>query len=234
MHSQVMLVCRLIRPDASLPSTFVAEKGYLHGGMKRRVLRFLYSPLTTGPISFKKERREATMRGKQSKCWLLVLLTITMAPALAQTCRDDIPASAPHSRYTDNGDGTVVDRATGLIWKQCAEGLSGSDCLTGSAMTLTWQAALQRAADTDFADSSNWRLPNVTELLSLVEQRCTHPASNRWQWPNTPPLPLWSSTPDPDPESSPHSIWTVDFDLGAVRTEFGESTYPVRLVHGGW
>lgn len=31
-------------------------------------------------------------------------------------------ATAPDSRYTDNGDGTVTDLATGLIWKQCAEG----------------------------------------------------------------------------------------------------------------
>lgn len=44
------------------------------------------------------------MRGKQSKGWLAVLLTIAMAPApaLAQTCRDDIPASAPDSRFFPN------------------------------------------------------------------------------------------------------------------------------------
>lgn len=231
-----MLVCRLIRPDASLPSTFVAEKGYLHGGMKRRVLRFLYSPLTTGPISFKKERREATMRGKQSKCWLLVLLTITMAPALAQTCRDDIPASAPHSRYTDNGDGTVVDRATGLIWKQCAEGLSGSDCLTGSAMTLTWQAALQRAADTDFADSSNWRLPNKKELSSLMEQRCYAPAINSRFFPNTPTdTVFWSSSPNTYPNAYYVGYaWSFNFYLGGENSlgNKNDASY-VRLVRGG-
>ena len=97
------------------------------------------------------------MRGKQSKGWLVVLLTIAMAPALAQTCKDDIPASAPDSRFSANGDGTVTDKAMGLIWKQCAEGLSGDDCLTGGATTFTWQQALQHAADADFAGSSLWR-----------------------------------------------------------------------------
>lgn len=37
---------------ASLAYAFVAEEGYLRGGMKRRVLRFLYSPLATGPVRF--------------------------------------------------------------------------------------------------------------------------------------------------------------------------------------
>jgi RNA-directed DNA polymerase len=37
---------------AGLAYAFVAEEGYLRGGMKRRVLRFLYSPLATGPVRF--------------------------------------------------------------------------------------------------------------------------------------------------------------------------------------
>ena len=172
--------------------------------------------------------------------WGLLAMMIALAPipVLAgdedQFCNDFIRESAPDNRWIQNLDGTTTDRATGLTWKHCVEGLTGDECQSGAVRRFTWQEALAHAEAANFADSSNWRLPNVTELLSLVEQRCTHPASNRWQWPNTPPLPLWSSTPDPDPESSPHSIWTVDFDLGAVRTEFGESTYPVRLVHGGW
>jgi hypothetical protein len=110
--------------------------------------------------------------------------------------RDDIPASAPDSRFTANGDGTVTDRATGLIWKQCAEGLSGANCLTGSAMTFTWQQALQHAEAAVFAGSALWRLPNKKELASLVEQRCYDPAINDRFFPNTPVDDwFWSSSP---------------------------------------
>jgi hypothetical protein len=37
---------------AGLAYAFVAEEGFLRGGMKRRVPRFLYSPLATGPVRF--------------------------------------------------------------------------------------------------------------------------------------------------------------------------------------
>jgi hypothetical protein len=46
-----------------------------------------------------------------------------MGTATAQTCRDDIRATAPDSRFQYNGNGTVTDLATDLIWKQCAGGL---------------------------------------------------------------------------------------------------------------
>jgi hypothetical protein len=170
------------------------------------------------------------MRGKQSKGWLVVLLAVAMAPAVAQTCRDDIPASAPDSRFTANGDGTVTDRATGLIWKQCAEGLSGADCLTGSATTFAWQAALQHAEAAVFAGSSLWRLPNKKELASLVEQRCYAPAINSRFFPNTPSSWFWSSSPY---AYYAYGAWGVDFDSGLVSYDGKSNANDVRLVRGG-
>ncbi len=171
------------------------------------------------------------MRGKQSKGWLVVLLAVAMAPALAQTCGDDIPASAPDSRFTANGDGTVTDRATGLIWKQCAEGLSGANCLTGSAMTFTWQQALQHAEAAVFAGSALWRLPNKKELASLVEQRCYDPAINDRFFPNTPVDDwFWSSSPH---ASYATYAWSVDFSYGYVSYYDKSNAKYVRLVRGG-
>ena len=171
------------------------------------------------------------MRGKQSKGWLVVLLTIAMAPALAQTCRDDIPASAPDSRFSANGDGTVTDKATGLIWKQCAEGLSGADCTTGNATPFTWQAALQRAAEADFAGSSLWRLPNKKELDSLVEQRCYNPAINNRIFSNTPTDKVfWSSSSNAD---NAGLAWIVNFNNGSLNYYGKDSANYVRLVRGG-
>jgi hypothetical protein len=44
-------------------------------------------------------------------------------------------------RYLDNGDGTVTDTKTNLMWKQCAEGQSGSTC-SGKAAGYQWDAAI--------------------------------------------------------------------------------------------
>ncbi|MBP6735626.1 MAG: DUF1566 domain-containing protein [Chromatiaceae bacterium] len=170
------------------------------------------------------------MRGKQSTGWLVLLLVISMAPAVAQTCRDDIPASAPDSRFTANGDGTVTDRATGLIWKQCAEGLSGADCLTGGATAFTWQQALQHAEAAVFAGSSLWRLPNKKELASLVEQRCVAPAINARFFPNTPSNWFWSSSPYAGYSGSARD---VSFDYGYVASSAKYAARYVRLVRGG-
>lgn len=170
------------------------------------------------------------MRGKQSTGWLVVLLVISMAPAVAQACQEDIPASAPDSRFTANGDGTVTDRATGLIWKQCAEGLSGTDCLTGGATTFTWQQALQHAEAAVFAGSSLWRLPNKKELASLVEQRCVAPAINARLFPNTPSNWFWLSSPYAD---NSDYAWGVDFHNGDVNGSYKDYAKYVRLVRGG-
>ncbi len=52
------------------------------------------------------------------------------------------PASAA---FTDNGNGTVTDSATGLMWDKCSWGQSGnSDCATGSASAPTWQHGTRR------------------------------------------------------------------------------------------
>lgn len=172
------------------------------------------------------------MSAKHGRGWLAVLLTIAMAPALAlaQTCKDDIPASAPDSRFSANGDGTVTDKATGLIWKQCAEGLSGADCLTGSATNFTWQQALQHAEAAVFAGSSLWRLPNKKELASLVEQRCYLPAINSRFFPNTPSSWFWSSSPN---ASNPNYAWYVYFGDGYVNNSYKGNAIYVRLVRGG-
>lgn len=162
----------------------------------------------------------------------LVFLSVG-AVTMAQTCRDDISATAPDERFTDNGDGTVTDAGTRLMWKQCAEGLSGENCLTGAAYAYTWQEALQAAADAaEFAGYTSWRLPNKNELESLVERRCFEPAINATFFPNTPLISwFWSS--------SPHAFhgtraWGVDFSyVGEVNDEYTTSAGHVRLVRGG-
>ena len=60
--------------------------------------------------------------------------------------------------FTDGGDGTVTDNATGLMWQQ-------ADSATG----LTWQAALAYAEGLQLAGYRDWRLPNAKELQSILD-----------------------------------------------------------------
>ena len=167
------------------------------------------------------------------RIWRLVamlLLSAVCAGVAAQTCRNDIAPTAPDSRFTNHGDGTVSDSATGLRWKQCAEGLSGSGCATGTAATFIWQAALQRATDANFAGYTDWRLPNKNELESLVEQRCYGPAINGAHFPNTPADWFWSSSPY---AYGSNGAWRVNFGYGYVYGYSKNYAMYVRLVRGG-
>jgi hypothetical protein len=59
------------------------------------------------------------------------------------------------------------------MWMRCALGQNwnGATC-TGSGQAYTWQAALQAAEGSSFAGYSDWRLPDIKELSSIVEQAC--------------------------------------------------------------
>ena len=124
----------------------------------------------------------------------------------------------------------MTDNATGLMWKQCAEGLSGAGCGSGQLQTFTWPGALQQAQGASFASHSDWRLPNVKELASLVEKRCSSPAINATLFPTTPSAWFWSSSPF---ASYSDNAWIVNFYHGLVNDDNRNNYNSVRLVRGG-
>ena len=77
-------------------------------------------------------------------------------------------------RFVDNANGTVKDNLTGLIW------LKNTDCLG----LVDWTSALDDSNTlasgtcglTDSSAAGSWRLPNVKELLSLVDYGRFNPA----------------------------------------------------------
>lgn len=161
-----------------------------------------------------------------------VVLLLVAGGALAQTCKyDSIGATAPASRFADNGDGTATDRATGLQWKRCSEGQtwSGGTC-TENAAGYNWQAALQRAEAASFAGKDDWRLPNVNELTSIVEEACYDPSIDLSVFPATPSAWYWSSSPY---ASIADLAWYVSFYGGYDGDNYKYFDYPVRLVRGG-
>lgn len=60
--------------------------------------------------------------------------------------------------FVDNGDGTVVDRATGLMWQKADSGRG-----------MDWTEALVYAETLELAGQTDWRLPNAKELQSIVD-----------------------------------------------------------------
>ena len=163
----------------------------------------------------------------------LILALFVSAPQ-AQTCLDTIEAVALDGRYTDHDDGTVTDKVTGLMWKQCSEGQSGADCSGGSATASTWQGALQQPANINtqggFAGHSDWRLPNIKELASLAEERCYSPAINGTLFPNTVSSYYWSASPYANNSAS---AWYVNFGYGDGYYGNRASGKYVRLVRTG-
>jgi len=64
------------------------------------------------------------------------------------------------NKFVNNNNGTISDKATGLMWMQ-----------TDSGKGLNWQQALKYAENFTFAKHSDWRLPNVKELQSIVDYK---------------------------------------------------------------
>ena len=60
--------------------------------------------------------------------------------------------------FVDNGDGTITDDATGLMWAQSDDGVE-----------LDWQDALAYAEASELGGYTEWRLPNVKELQDIVD-----------------------------------------------------------------
>ncbi len=78
--------------------------------------------------------------------------------------------------FRDNGDGTVTDRATGLMWMKYDSGYLKAGPRSDGRMT--WQEALKWASDLTYAGYSDWRLPTAKELQSIVDYTRSPDATN--------------------------------------------------------
>ena len=122
---------------------------------------------------------------------------------------------------TDNKDGTVTDRNTGLIWQR------------NGFRKLGWWAALNYCEELELpADSgqTDWRLPNVRELHSIVDGSRTSPAVNKYVFHGTRSLEHWSSTTK---STLVKFAWYVYFHSGNVQAGYKNKSHYVRCVRGG-
>jgi len=146
--------------------------------------------------------------------------------------------------YTDNGDGTVIDNNTGLMWQRCSVGQNNDSTCSGSATTHTWfrasgtyDAAYNPSSESvcgalTLAGNSDWRLPSKKELRSIVEYGVPYPGPTIRSdfFPNTVDSCYWSSTTY---ASNPGNAWEVYFDRGFVDSYYKYYDDYVRCVRGG-
>jgi hypothetical protein len=160
----------------------------------------------------------------------LALLLPTLATGAA-TCRPELASTSPDANFTVHDNGTATDTSTKLMWKTCSEGLQGKLCKDGQAQMLNWSDTIASASKSNqekFAGHTDWRVPNLKELQSLVEARCFNPGINENIFPNTAGTWFWSST---SVASSPGAAWGIGFGAGyGFAKDKNSQTGMVRLV----
>ncbi len=129
------------------------------------------------------------------------------------------------NRFVDNSNGTVTDLSTGLTWQKAP--FERKD----------WKAALEACEELVLAGHDDWRLPNVTELQSIVNYRHAKPAIDGYTFkgvPTTVPssfwLGYWTST---NYASNWESAWLVNFEDGSLFHHRKNHKYFLRAVRGG-
>jgi hypothetical protein len=127
--------------------------------------------------------------------------------------------------FKDNGNGTITDLTTGLMW------------LKKPFEKKNWKAALAECEGLILAGYHDWRLPNILELQSIVNYRHRKPAIDPVTFPGVPTevpadfwLGYWSSTKY---ASNWDSAWIVNFVDGSLFHHKKKYKYFVRAVRGG-
>ena len=137
----------------------------------------------------------------------------------------------PNPRFSDNGDGTVTDNLTGLIWLKNANCWGGVSTSSGGLDKVDDLNSGTTTCEGYTGRHTDWRLPNVKELESLVDIENTSPA-------------LPTGHPFFDVQSHSYmsgsssaiytdSAWNVNLYDGSVYVGYGAGGSQVWPVRGG-
>ena len=129
---------------------------------------------------------------------------------------DDVSTAA--NIYTDNGDGTVTDISTDIMWQQT------------TSSTMTWEQALAYCEGLNLGGYTDWRLPTLDELRKLVDFS-RKPAINFVKMTYFPiPSFYWSSAAG---AGNTVGAWGVYFGYDYDYDYYKASSGYVRAVRGG-
>lgn len=152
---------------------------------------------------------------------IVLILYFYSLSVMAQICTtDNTPQVISALNFDLSTAGEAHDNLSGLIWQRCVYGQQwdGATC-KGAPVKLTWQEALQTAAQPD-QQGQIWRVPTIKELSLIMDLQCMTPPLNPQLFPNAPASRdngLWSSTPliltnNPDKTQA----WWVDLMFGNI------------------
>jgi hypothetical protein len=164
---------------------------------------------------------------------LLALQSATQMVKAEQVC-DGETETTPSSRFSIDSSNSdfVVDTLTGLAWARCVVGQTwneDTETCSGEPLKLTWQEALENANTFQLSNHTDWRLPNLKELVSIVERQCVEPAKNTDIFPNSPDDRFWTSTPDTSADGR-GMAWAVGFYNGRIDSKEKYYDFYVRMV----
>jgi hypothetical protein len=145
--------------------------------------------------------------------------------------------------FTDHGDGTITDEATGLMWEQLTHDGSIHDMDNAYAWEDAWVSKIELLNSAMFAGHADWRLPNVAELQTLANfgsndpaawvpfhHDCAGGACDASQCSCTASVTHWSST---SYKGDAKYAWGVGFLDGFTIADDKHSANAVRAVRGG-
>jgi hypothetical protein len=133
--------------------------------------------------------------------------------------RNPTSATLPAVHFSDNGNGTITDNYTGLIWQKAVSG-----------NTFSWEEALVYATGLSLAGATDWRIPNIKELQSLNDEKLIHPSFNKIFFPTIVTGNYWSST---SMVNAPSRAWDINTDYGIVSYKEKAVKEYVICVRGG-
>jgi formylglycine-generating enzyme required for sulfatase activity len=121
-------------------------------------------------------------------------------------------------RFIDNGNGTITDRALGLVWQKMQ-----------SPVSMSWENALQYSDSLSLAGLTDWRLPNIKELQSLNDVGLSKPSIDKSIFTSIVAGRYWSSTTQ---FNASLSAWNLDCEYGIVSYEAKTVSLNVICVRG--
>ena len=129
------------------------------------------------------------------------------------------------TRFDDNGDGTITDTNTGLMWEIKTDDGGPRD----KDNAYTWEEALSYCENLVHAEHDDWRLPNRNELQSILDYTRYGPSLDP-AFPLIRPSSNWSSNTN---AANPATAWIVNFYNGDVSILGKENESYVHAVRGG-
>jgi hypothetical protein len=137
----------------------------------------------------------------------------------------DAPPAPNPASYTDNGDGTVTDNVTRLVWQQAT-----------APTTYTWSETPAYCRSLCLGGHADWRVPSIVELATIVDFGKIDPAIDTKLFHDTRTSPhYWSSTrwahyTDDTWAGGPEMGWGISFSNGFTTTVVQSELGNVRCV----